>query len=251
MSTNNPLQTLKYVIILLLLLLPRVGQGQSIVGTSGLFHAPTAVLPNDGTLSMGASYIPYAYLPDGFLAVELENGAYDGLAGYGSLMFLPRLEVMFRYTGNVGKPEKIRNQSFMDRMISARLLLLTEGEYSPAVVFGAHDLIGKVLNEKSGSYFAAQYLVASKHLNIASLRLGLHAGYAANILDLPSRAYDGPFGGLNLMPLGDQRLELILEHDSYRPNAAARVLLFRHVGIMAGLWNFEELSVSGSVRVKL
>jgi len=238
-------------LIILITLIPLAGQGQSIVGTSGLFHVPTAVLPNDGTLTLGASYIPYAYLPDGFLAVELENGTYDGLAGYGSLVFLPRLEVMFRYTGNVGKPEKIRNQSFMDRMISARVLLLTEGEYRPAVAFGAHDLIGKVLNEKSGSYFAAQYLVASKHVDVASLRLGVHAGYAFDIPGQQTKAYDGLFGGLNLMPLGDQRLELILEHDSYRPNAAARVRVLRHFSLMAGLWNFEELSLSGSVRVKI
>jgi hypothetical protein len=86
---------------------------------------------------------------------------------------------------------------------------------------------------------------------VGPVRLGLHGGYAFDLFGLETKAYDGPFGGLSLMPLGDQRLELIVEHDSHRPNVAARVLLFRHVGIMAGLWNMEELSVSGSVRVRI
>lgn len=139
----------------------------------------------------------------------------------------------------------------MDRMISARVLLLTEGAYRPAVAFGAHDLLGKLMNDKSGAYFAAQYLVASKHMDIASMRVGAHAGYAFDIPGQPTKAYDGPFGGLNLMPLGDERLELIVEHDSRHPNVAARIRLLRHFSLMAGLWNFEELSVSGAVRVRL
>jgi hypothetical protein len=239
------------LLFLLFLLIPLVGQGQSIVGTSGLFHVPTAVLPADGTFMMGSGHVPKAYMPGNFHWATDGKANYDARLYHMSLVFLPKVEVMFRYTGNLGMPKEQSDWTFMDRMLAVRIQLLEEGDRHPALLIGAHDALGGIVDETRFTHFAAQYLVASKHLNISSLRLGLHAGYAANILDLPSRAYDGPFGGLNLMPLGDERLELILEHDSYRPNAAARVRVLRHFSLMAGLWNFEELSLSGSVRVRL
>ena len=242
---------MKHLAILLIALIPLAGQGQSIVGTSGLFHIPTAVLPPDGTLTLGSAHMPKEYMPGGFHWATDGKANYDARLYHISLVFLPRAEILFRYTGNIGMPKEQSDWTFMDRMVAVRFQILREGDRTPALLFGAHDVLGNVVDETRFSHFAAQYLVASKHVNLASVRLGAHAGYAFQLLDLPSKAYDGPFGGLNLMPLGDERLELIVEHDSRHPNAAVRILLLRHLSLMAGLWNFEELSLSGAVRINI
>jgi hypothetical protein len=161
------------------------------------------------------------------------------------------MELMFRYTRNLNMPDEVKQSLFMDRMVNVRLQLLQEKSIQPALLIGFHDAAGKVVNEDTRAHFAANYLVMSKNLSIQNLRLGLHAGYAFDLFGLETKAYDGIFAGINLMPLGDERLELILEHDSLRPNVAARVLLFKHLGLTAGLWTMEEVSVGGNLRIRL
>jgi hypothetical protein len=191
-------------------------------------------------------------VPGNFLRrPEATEALYDVGIGYGTLVFLPGLEVMFRYTGNRGMPKEVRDRLFMDRMVTVRWQFLREDEWWPSLLVGIHDTGGKVINESSAAYFAAHYLAASRNVDVGPVRLGLHAGYSFDLFGQETRAYDGAFGGLSLMPLGDQRLELMVEHDSHRPNVAARMLLLRHVSLMAGLWNMEELSLSGSIRFNL
>jgi hypothetical protein len=211
------------------------------VGTSGLFHVPTANVPADRTIILGSSYIPMEDMPRGFLERGNQPAIYDALTAQATVVFLPSLEVMFRYTGNLKMNERDRQTLFMDRMLSARLRLWKEGELIPAVLLGYHDM-------GSYSYFESQYLVASKHIDALGMQLGLHAGYAFDLFGRRSEAYRGSFGGIALMPLGDERLELILEHDSHHPNAALRIQLFSRLSLMAGLYELRRAGFQVSLR---
>lgn len=237
---------LKGIFVLLLIMIPFRAVAQSMVGTTGLFNVPTAHMPEDGTLTLGGGFIPGPYVSSSY-----SQNRYDVGFGYASLVFLPRLELMFRYTRNLNMPEEVKRQLFMDRMINVRVQVLRDKDLQPALVVGLHDAAGKIVNEETRAHFAANYLVMSKHLDIRSTKLGLHAGYAFEIFGLETKTHDGLFGGLNLMPLGDERLELIVEHDSRHANIAARALLFRHLRLSAGLWEMKKPGWSIGMKKRL
>ena len=52
---------MKKLILIVLLLVGGVVSGQSVTGTSGLIHIPSARMLEDGQLVLGAAYIPKPY----------------------------------------------------------------------------------------------------------------------------------------------------------------------------------------------
>jgi hypothetical protein len=224
---------------------------QSMTGTNGLFHTPNGYVNGDRTLSSGLIYIPAEIMPNDFLRRPVGPNPYNGLAAYVNYVFIPRVEIQFRFTGNLGMEKQRRDNTFMDRVISARIQLLRESNSLPAVVFGIQDYGSEWFNEESGSYFAAHYTVASKQFHVRGIRLGLHTGYAFDLAGSTSKAFDGPFGGIEIAPLGDDRFSLIGEYDSFRMNTAVKGVLLKHVYVIAGLWNMKTPAGSVGITFRL
>jgi len=228
-----------------------LANAQSMTGTSGLFHVPNGYVEDDRTLTAGLIYIPNTIMPNDFLRRPIGPSPYNALAGYANYVFIPRLELQFRFTGNLGMEKNRRDNTFMDRVISARIQVLRESARLPAVVFGVQDFGSEWFNEESGSYFAAHYAVASKRFYVRSIRMGLNAGFAFDLIGSETKAYDGFFGGIDVAPFGDDRLQVVAEYDSYRTNIAVKAVLFDHVFFMAGLWDMKTPAGSFGVTFRL
>ena len=125
-------------------------------GEIGLLQTPTARMAPAGSVRFTVSQVqPYTR---------------------GTVMFQPLdwLEGGFRYSdvSNVlyDPTLTIASQSFKDKSVDAKVRLLQEGKYQPAVAIGARDLGGTGL-------FSGEYLVANKRTGDFDWSLGLGWGY--------------------------------------------------------------------------
>lgn len=216
---------------------------QSMTGMTGLFHIPTAEMMPDKTVMIGYSHLPAE-------VTTYRTNLYDNRIGHATVTFLPRLEVMFRYTYDLGAPRGEDISLFMDRMVAARVLLLKERRAVPAVVFGMHDP-GLSVDLASNSYFGANYLVASKTVYPLGFQFGLHTGFAFDLFGEETQTMDGLFGGLSLSHSAAPWITAMIEHDSNRLNAAMKLLFFDHLQVMAGLMDMKYPAGGVGLRVQL
>jgi len=84
---------MKYIYLLFFLILMGSVKGQSLTGTKGLLHVPTAELYPDKTFAIGASFLPLPYM-----SYSRGGEQYDAYATYVTATFFPWMEVMFRRT---------------------------------------------------------------------------------------------------------------------------------------------------------
>lgn len=206
-------------------------KAQSISGTTGLFHIPTAEMMADGTVMVG-----YHHLPSEI--TTLSGGLYDNRIGFASVTFLPRLEVMFRYTYQLGAPRGPDINLFMDRMVSARFLLLKERRYLPALLVGIQD-IGTSVDLAVNSNFGANYIVASKRFKPSGFIFGLHSGAAFDLFGEETQTMRGLFGGLSVSHSAIPWATAMVEHDSRRLNTAVKLLFMNYLQLMAGLMDMQ------------
>ncbi len=164
----------------------------SLIGQTGLVHMPDARIEGDGVLRFGTSYEdPYFTL-------------------WSSVSFFPRLELSARYIkinrvpGFADAPEL---GDYRDKAFDAKLLLLEESQFAPAIAFGTQDYIGTRL-------FPAHYVAFSKRVG----DFDITAGYG-------ERRIDGLFGGLRYSPSALPGWSLVLEQDAndYRRDFRADV----------------------------
>jgi len=189
-------------------------------------------MPADGTLAVGANLIDRRYHGyDG-----LEYGEHAALVEFATVGFLPFVEVGLRLTRVTGIPRF----ALGDRMVSVRVRLVEEGTEVPAVVVGAHDLVGT-------RRFHTTYAVASK--SVATLppvgTVGLHLGYGGDPLSLRrvGHGLDGAFGGVSVAP--SRWASLFAEYDTERVNAGARLRIWRFA-LLAAAQNLDGISAGVS-----
>lgn len=230
--------------LLVFSIMPLILHSQSLMGTTGLFNIPAAELMPDKTVMVGFNQIPKEYSPYG-------NFQYNNMVYYATVTFLPRVELMFRYTYRLGAGVRRSDTNFfMDRMVSARFLLLREGEYRPSLLLGFHDP-GKSVNLAANNTFSANYASLSKNLELLFLNTGLHLGYAFDIPGQKTLTHRGAFGGVTLAHRAFPALQLIFEYDSAHVNQAVKVLLFNRIQLMGGLIHFDKPAGGISYRVQL
>jgi hypothetical protein len=121
------------LVVIIFLLVSGVVSAQSVTGTSGLIHIPSARMLEDGQLVLGAAFIPKPYFQ------RYDRRINPGLNTYITLGFFPFLEVMFRYTNELNVPVNLETKYFPDRMFTVRGRLLKEKKYLPAIVLGLQD----------------------------------------------------------------------------------------------------------------
>ena len=144
-------------------------------GQTGYINMPNAVMEPDGTLSMGYSYdSPYGnlWVTSSLLPFLQVTGRYVSIAGTPGFTFTPG-----QYGSEYGR--------YKDKVVDAKVRLVQESTWMPAIAVGATDLLGTEL-------FKGQYIVATKSF-----------GQARNIeasLGFGNNRPDGVFGGVRWAP---------------------------------------------------
>jgi len=153
----------------------------NLIGQSGLVHMPDARITEEGTLSIGVSNIdPYFTI-------------------WSSLTVLPRIEVSARFTRIDQVPDTGPDSEFgdfRDKSFDAKLLLLKESPYLPALSIGTQDFTGTRL-------FTAKFLTLSKNFGDIDVTLG----YGTDRID-------GAFGGIRYRPSWHKNLGFVAEYDA-------------------------------------
>lgn len=224
-------------------LVPEILPAQSTSGIPGYIRIPSASLNPDGTFYIGTSFLPRKYL-------AYTNYKYDAATAFVSVTFLPFLEVDFRFTRQLGLPDYSNHVS--DRMPSVRARVVKERKWWPSVTIGVHDFITSLEGGRA-RHFESSYLVMTKGFFIG--KTGLYAegtiGYGTNWL--LSRNYEllGLWGGISMYWQRIPWLVLMADHDGKVISAGAEALLFRHLGIKAGLVNGDSFTGCLSYRIFL
>lgn len=170
----------------------------NVQGQTGYINMPSAYVEPDGTLSTGYSYDrPYGTFwgTATILPWAQITGRYVSISGIAGFTFDKE-----QYGGKYGK--------YKDKVFDAKLLLLKERDFLPAIAVGTTDLLGTEL-------FKGQYVVATKTFG-AARNIEASVGFA-------NRRPDGLFGGLRWYSTTTPGLALVAEYDAndYRKDFSA------------------------------
>jgi membrane-associated phospholipid phosphatase len=158
-------------------------------GQSGYVNMPSASVEADATFSLG-----YAY-----------DSPYGNL--WATVTPLPFLQMTGRYVSITGTPGFTRVEGeygseygrYKDKVVDAKLRLLEESSWLPALAVGATDLLGTEL-------FRGQYLVATKTFGSAR-NIEASIGYG-------NKRPDGVFAGLRWAPRSTPGWAFVAEYDA-------------------------------------
>ena len=230
---------MKKLVVIVFLVVSGVVSGQSVTGTSGLIHIPSARMLEDGQLVLGAAYIPKPYF-------QRYNRRFNpGLNTYITLGFFPFIEVMFRYTHELNVPVNPETKYFPDRMFTIRGRLLKEKKYLPAIVLGLQDasaIFGDTCLNCSN--YSAIYFVGSKNIESDYGNFDLSIGYAFDYKELKAKDYKGVFGGVSFSPKFYENASFLFEHNSKGFNTGISLNVFSRFNLMLGLWNIDKPTFS-------
>ena len=230
---------MKKLVIIVFLVVSGVVSGQSVTGTSGLIHIPSARMLEDGQLVLGAAYIPKPYFQ------RYNRRINPGLNTYITYGILPFVEVMFRYTHELNTPVNVETQYFPDRMLVFRVRLLSEKNYLPAIVLGLQDtsaIFGDTCLVCTN--YSATYFVGSKNFKTDFGNFDISVGYAFDFLELKSKDYKGVFGGISFTPNFYKNASILVEHNSKGINTGVNMIVLSRFNFMLGLWNLEKPTFS-------
>ena len=226
---------MKKLILIVLLLIGGVVSGQSVTGTSGLIHIPSARMLEDGQLVIGAAFIPKPYFQ------RYERRLNPGLNTYVTYALFPFMEVMFRYTHELNVPVSFETSYFPDRMFGFRARLLKEKKYLPALVLGLQDASAIFGETCLGcSNYSATYFVGSKNFRTGFGNFDLSIGYAFDFKELKARDYKGVFGGVSFTSSFYDDLSILFEHNSKGINTGFKLNLISKFNLMFGFWNLDK-----------
>lgn len=216
---------------------------QSVMGVPGYVRIPTADFNDDGTLYFGVSFLPSDYL-------TYTKNKYDAMAFYGSLTFLPFLEVDFRATRILNLPDN--HNHTVDRMPSIRFRLIKEKKWYPSVVIGVHDFLSSI-NTGAARRFSASYLVCTKSFNLKKISLNLEStiGYGTDWLNSTDHEFVGFFGGISVNWERIKWINIMIEYDSKRVNIGSSFVFFNHLKLLVGLQGGDALTGTISYRISL
>lgn len=219
------------------------GSAQSATGMNGSLFTPSAYMHEDKTLAVGASFFHRNFL-------EYGDYQHNALAGYASLTFLPFVELMFRYTGQLTEISR-ENGNFPDRMPSARVRFLKETDKLPAIAGGFHDFSS--VRGGGARYFASTYLVSSKKWSPGKVPVLIetHLGYGFKAFNAANHDLDGVFGALMIAPIAANWLNLCLEYDSKNVNGGLKMLFWKRLQLLAMLRNMQYLEASIAFRTRV
>ena len=242
--------------LLAFLLLSFSSYSQSTTGTRGLVKAPTARMFEDGTLALGAAFIPPGYhkATYGWQKGKLIGDA--GLNTFVTVNLFPFMEVMFRYTHTFNYKVTPQTRYFPDRMFSARVRLIEENKKFPAIVLGIQDVAGffdsQVLNNSSEPNFSSFYLVGSKKIEINSLIIDASLGFGTRVKQFYAKEFKGLFGGVEISTPYLEDTQLLLDYDATYINIGVQKQFFKRLHTMVNYYpNYQKIGWVLAYRYKM
>ena len=230
--------------------------GQSTTGTRGLVKAPTARMFEDGTLAIGAAYIPPGYHKRTYGARKGDLTGNAGLNTFVTVNLFPFMEVMFRYTHEMNIKVTPQNGYFPDRMFTARFKLLNESEKWPAVVLGMQDVVAFFDTDAAGGgtlpNFGSTYLVATKNFDYKGFNIDASLGYGSGIGNIPAKEFKGVFGGVEITTPYIEDTQLLLDYDATYINIGIQKQLFNRLQTMVSYYpNYQKIGWVLAYRYKI
>lgn len=202
----------------------------------------------DGTLTLGAGFVPAAYS-------DYQDPGLAYTPAYAALTLLPSIEVGFRFSRAVDSGTA---EALGDRMVLVRARILPEGAYLPAIAVGAHDFLRS--SSAATNFFNALYVVASKRVALgprpALSAIDLHLGYGSDLLGGSGYQFVGPFGGAELTVLDTPGLvvgsvSLLGEYDGRTVTIASRLDTPHGLAFVAGLQGLQAPVFGASFAISL
>ncbi len=204
-------------------------------------------------------FLGYSYLNSKYYDLYSVGKNYTYSLGYFTITFLPFAEVSVRVTYPNGYNKDHEDIINGDRMISGRLQPLRERKYLPSIVIGLqgfYKTTGEGLinpDGKGASYFNSSYIVMTKNFRPKNIlgKIGITAGYGADVIAANTYQFIGFFGGINISPKNMEYLELMLEYDADKWNTGIRLTILKHIVLLAGLEGMDAFSFGINYRFLL
>lgn len=207
---------------------------QSVTGTSGLIHIPSARMMEDGQLVLGAAYIPKPYFQ------RYGRNENPGLNTYLTYGILPFVEIMFRYTHELNIPVNTITQYFPDRMLGIRARIMKETKYLPAMVIGFQDPSSLIGTSSGATNYAVSYIVFSKALKLNFGDLDFSMGYSKEFFDSRSKDIEDFFSGVSFTPNIFDKASISIEHNSKNFNIGLRISPIKAFNFVIGAWDLNK-----------
>ena len=226
---------------------------QSTTGTRGLVKAPSARMFEDGTLSLGAAFIPPGYHKRTFGVKKGDVVPNAGLNTFVTVNLFPFMEVMFRYSHELNLPVTPITGYFPDRMFTVRFKLLNETEKWPAVVLGLNDLGNLLDSQGSGApNFSSSYLVATKNFKYKGFNIDASLGYGSDLGDIPAKEFRGLFGGVEITNPYLEDTQLLIDYDATYINIGVQKQFFKKLHTMVSYYpNYQKFGWVLAYRYKM
>lgn len=222
----------KIGLLIVLLSFPIMLSAQMTYGVTGLLHMPSAEMQRDKTVMLGGNFLNKALTPP--------TWNFNTYNYFLNVTIFPFLEVAYTCTLFNAESLNLKRYGYsgfinQDRYFSFRLRVLEEGQfwkYMPAVVLGTSDPFttsggGTVAGEKGNGYFSRFFIAATKHLQIGTEEVGVHAAYLYN--RRKDYKLNGPALGVTYSPSFHKPLTVIAEYDSKDFSMGATYLLLNHL----------------------
>jgi len=247
---NKPLTLL----VACLLYATSISNAQSTTGTRGLVKAPSARMFEDGTLALGAAFIPPGYHKRTFGSKKGDIVPNAGLNTFVTVNLFPFMEIMFRYSHEINLPVTPITQYFPDRMFTARFKLLNETKKWPAVVLGMQDVTAAFdASCLACSNFSSTYLVASKSFELKGFKIDSSLGYGGNnIRNVVAKEFRGLFGGVEITTPYLEDTQLLLDYDATYINIGVQKQFFKRLHTMVSYYpNYQKIGWVLAYRYKM
>lgn len=219
---------------------------QSVTGTNGLIHIPTAEMFKDKTFIIGASLIPKPYFQ------RFDRRINPGMPTYLNITLFPFMEVMFRYTNELNMKVNPTTKYYPDRMMTFRFRVLNEKRSIPSIVLGFQDITKALgLSCSSCNNYSASYIVGTKTFTKKSWSLKTSLGYAYDLKDLKSEDFKGLFGGIEVQNINHANTSLMAEFNSFHPIVGVQHFFFNKIKIMFGVWDLKKFTTSFNYHILL
>ena len=228
----------RFVLLVLITLIPLHVSAQLTVGTTGLLNMPSAEMQQDKTLMIGGNYLNKGITPPSWY-----YGTYNYFV---NVTFFPWLEVSYVSTLFSAEHLGLKKKGFTneDRFFAVKLRVLKEGQfwkYMPAVVLGTADPYTESGDGTSGNgYFNRYYLAVSKHFQIENQQIGVHLTYLKN--KRKDYKLNGLAVGLTWNPSFQKNLCIIAEYDTKDFLLGATYLLFNHLHLQVEMQRMTRFS---------
>ena len=247
-----------YTLLLIALCSLNLGKvaAQSTTGTRGLVKAPTARMFEDGTLALGAAFIPPGYHKRTYGDRKGELTGNAGLNTFVTVNLFPFMEIMFRYTHELNLKVTPRTQYFPDRMFTARFKLLNETEKWPALVLGMQDVVALFDTNAAGGgsipNFASTYLVATKNFDYKGFNIDATLGFGSDVNDIPAKEFRGLFGGVEITTPYLEDTQLLIDYDATYINLGVQKQFFKRLHTMVSYYpNYQKVGWVLAYRYKM